>query len=278
MLTDPAFYLVSVPAVLLYGIAKGGFGGAVAILAVPLMALVMAPAQAAAILLPILVVMDFVVIYSYRGHFDARALRLLLPGALLGISAGFLLADHMNDDFMRVLVGAVALAFGLQALLGWLSRVGREHHAPAAGFFGALAGFTSFSIHAGGPPLTMYLLPKQLPPMVYAGTAGLFFWVVNLAKLPPYYALGQFTGDTLIYSAALVPIAPLGVLVGRQLVRISNPRLYYRVIALFLVIVGIKLLADGYSGLTGAAEEATAAVARPATVAAADACLYSGAG
>ncbi len=277
MLTDPAFYLVSIPAVLLYGIAKGGFGGAVAILAVPLMALVMAPAQAAAIMLPILVVMDFVVIYSYRGHFDARALRLLLPGALLGVGAGFLLADRMNDDLMRVLVGAVALVFGLQALLGWLSRVGREHHGAAAGFFGALAGFTSFSIHAGGPPLTMYLLPKQLPPMVYAGTAGLFFWVVNLAKLPPYYALGQFTSDNLLYSAALVPIAPLGVLIGRQLVRISHPRFYYRVIALFLVVVGVKLLADGYSGLRNAPERVPVVTTGAATVAAADACLYSGA-
>ena len=249
MLTDPAFYLVSIPAVLLYGIAKGGFGGAVAILAVPLMALVMAPTQAAAILLPILVVMDFVVIYSYRGHFDGRALRLLLPGALAGVLGGYLLADAMDEDLMRLLVGAVALAFGVQALLGWLSHVGRRHHRWGATFFGALAGFTSFSIHAGGPPLTMYLLPKQLPPMVFAGTAGLFFWVVNLVKLPPYFALGQFTTANLLYSAALVPLAPVGVLIGRRLVRLSNPRVYYRIIAAFLVLVGIKLLRDGYAGL-----------------------------
>lgn len=252
MLSDPAFYLVSVPAVLLYGVAKGGFGGAVAILAVPLMTLMMAPAQAAAILLPILVVMDFVVVYSYRGHFDGRALRLLLPGALAGVLGGFLLADRMNDDLMRLLVGTVALLFGIQALLGWLSKVGRTHNPLAASAFGTLAGFTSFSIHAGGPPLTMYLLPKQLPPMVYAGTAGLFFWVVNLAKLPPYYALGQFTPDNLVYSAVLVPLAPVGVLLGRRLVRLSHPRVYYRIIAVFLIIVGIKLLFDGYTGYVAA--------------------------
>ena len=152
---------------------------------------------------------------------------------------------------MRLLVGSVATLFGLQALLGWLSRVGREHNALGAGFFGTLAGFTSFSIHAGGPPLTMYLLPKQLAPVVYAGTAGLFFWVVNLAKLPPYYLLGQFDSDNLLYSLALVPFAPLGVLLGRKLVRLSNPRFYYRVISLFLIIVGIKLIADGIAGVGG---------------------------
>ncbi len=249
MLTDPSFYLVSIPAVLLYGVAKGGFGGAIAILAVPLMALMMPPAQAAAILLPILVVMDFVVIYSYRGQYDGHALRLLLPGALVGVLLGFLLADAMNESVMRLLVGVVATLFGIQALLGWLSRVGREHHTVAASFFGTLAGFTSFSIHAGGPPLTMYLLPKHLPPVVYAGTAGLFFWVVNLAKLPPYYLLGQFDSDNLLYSLALVPFAPLGVLLGRKLVRLSNPRFYYRVISLFLIVVGIKLITDGLAGV-----------------------------
>ena len=246
------FYAVSIPAVLLYGIAKGGFGGAVAILAVPLMTLVMPPAQAAAIMLPILVVMDFVVIYSFRGHFDRRALQLLLPGAMVGVLGGYLLADAMDDNVMRMLVGVVALAFGAQSLSGWLSHVGREHHATSAGFFGALAGFTSFSIHAGGPPLTMYLLPKRLPPMVYAGTAGLFFWVVNLAKLPPYFALGQFTADNLRYAVVLVPLAPVGVLIGRRLVKLSNPRFYYRLIALFLVIVGAKLCWDGYTGLMAA--------------------------
>ncbi|MFK8041303.1 sulfite exporter TauE/SafE family protein [Congregibacter sp.] len=246
---DPMFYTVSIPAVLLYGVAKGGFGGAVAILAVPLMALVMPPAQAAAILLPILVVMDMVVIYSYRGQFDSRALRLLIPGALLGLLAGYLLADSVNDAMMRLLVGFVALVFGLQTLIGWLSSLGKEHNRWSATLIGALSGFTSFSIHAGGPPFAMYLLPKKLPPLIYAGSAGLFFTVVNIVKLPAYYALAQFTRENLVNSLVLVPIAPLGVLLGRKLVQISNPKVYYKVISFFLVIVGIKLILDGYGAL-----------------------------
>ncbi|WP_439102625.1 sulfite exporter TauE/SafE family protein [Congregibacter sp.] len=245
---DPLFVLVGVPAAMLYGVAKGGFGGAVAILAVPLMALVMPPSQAAAILLPVLVVMDMVVVYSYRGQFDRLALRLLIPGALLGLLAGYLLADAVNDAMMRLLVGVVALAFGLQSLLGWLSSLGKEHNRTAATLIGALSGFTSFSIHAGGPPFAMYLLPKRLPPLIYAGTGGLFFALVNLIKLPAYYALGQFGTDNLWYSLALVPVAPVGVLLGRKLVQMSNPEVYYRIISAFLVVVGIKLIFDGYQG------------------------------
>ncbi|MFT7289139.1 MAG: putative membrane protein YfcA [Halieaceae bacterium] len=249
MLSDPYFYLLGIPAVLLYGMAKGGFGGAIAILAVPLMSLRMSPAQAAAILLPILVVMDLVVVYSYRGQRDLIALRLLLPGALLGVGLGYVFAGAVNDSVMRLLVGLIALVFGLQSLLGRLSSSGTQHRRGVAAFFGTLAGFVSFSIHAGGPPLTMYLLPKGLKPQVFVGTAGIFFLVVNLLKLPPYYALGQFSVDNLLYSLALVPFAPLGVLLGRALVRRSNPRVYYRLISFFLVLVGGKLFWDGCAGL-----------------------------
>ena len=247
MLGDPYFYLVSVPAVLLYGIAKGGFGGAVAVLSVPLMALVMSPTQAAAILLPILVVMDALVVHTYWGKFDRRALQLLLPGALLGILIGYFAADAMSDDYMRILIGVLSLAFGLQNLLGLTSRSSPEHKPAAAGLFGTLAGFTSFSIHAGGPPFTMYLMPKRLDPLLFAGTAGVFFAVVNAVKLLPYTMLGQFDRANLLYSLLLVPLAPLGVRLGHYLVKRSDTSFYYRVISFFLLVVGIKLL---YEGLT----------------------------
>ncbi len=248
MLTDPFFYLVSIPAVLLYGIAKGGFGGSVAVLAVPLMALVMSPTQAAAILLPILVVMDVLVVKTYWGVFDRRALVLLLPGAIVGILVGYFLADSMNDNYMRILVGVLSLVFGAQSLLQLQSRASAEHNAVSGSLFGVLAGFTSFSIHAGGPPFAMYLMSKKLQPLLYAGTAGLFFAVVNAVKIIPYAMLGQFNTDNLLYALVLVPLAPLGVSIGHYLVKRSDPTLYYRIISFFLLVVGAKLLWDGLFG------------------------------
>lgn len=249
MLTDTWFYLASVPAVLLYGIAKGGFGGAIAIISVPIMALVMPPTQAAAILLPILVVMDMLVVRTYWGVYDRGALLVLLPGAVVGIGIGYLSAEAMNEHYMRMLIGALSLAFGLQNLFGLKGLSSKDHHAVSGSLFGALAGFTSFSIHAGGPPLTMYLMPKQLAPLLFAGTAGIFFAVVNIVKLVPYYALGQFSADNLIYSLVLVPLAPLGVKFGHFLVKRSSPAFYYQVVSVCLVAIGAKLLWDGASAL-----------------------------
>lgn len=249
MLTDPWFYLASVPAVLIFGIVKGGFGGAIAIISVPIMALVMPPTQAAAILLPILVVMDALVVKAYWGIFDRRALYLLLPGALVGIGIGYFTADVMNEHYMRILIGVLSVVFGVQSLLGLQTRASKAHHPVTGSVYGVLAGFTSFSIHAGGPPFTLYLMPKQLSPILFAGTAGIFFAVVNTAKLVPYYALGQFTSDNLLYSLVLVPLAPLGVKIGHYLVQRSTPSFYYSVISFTLLLVGAKLLWDGVSGL-----------------------------
>jgi len=249
LLTDPWFYLVSIPAVLLYGISKGGFGGAISIVSVPMMALLMPPTQAAAILLPILVVMDALVVKAYWGVFDRRALYLLLPGALLGIGIGYVSAEAMNEHYMRILIGVLAVVFGVQSLLGLKTFASKEHHPVSGTLFGALAGFTSFSIHAGGPPFTMYLMPKQLSPLLFAGTAGIFFAVVNVVKLVPYYALDQFTADNLLYSLVLVPLAPLGVKLGHFLVRRSTPSFYYSVTSFCLVLIGAKLLWDGVAAL-----------------------------
>ncbi len=241
--------MVSIPAVLLYGIAKGGFGGPIAVISVPAMALVMPPTQAAAILLPILVVMDALVVKTYWGVFDRRALWVLLPGALVGVGIGYLSAEAMNEHYMRILIGLLSLLFGMQSLSGFKSFAGSEHHPVSGGLFGVLSGFTSFSIHAGGPPFTMYLMPKQLAPLLFAGTAGIFFAVVNVVKLVPFYALGQFTADNLLYSLVLVPLAPLGVKLGHFLVRRSTASFYYSVTSCCLMLLGTKLLWDGVAAL-----------------------------
>ncbi len=249
MLTDPLFYLCSVPAVLMYGIAKGGFGGPVSVLAVPLMALIMSPTLAAAILLPILVVMDALVVKTYWGVYDRSALKVLLPGAMVGVGLGYASAEFLNESYMRLMIGVISLAFGLQSFFRLSRQASASHNVGTASVFGALAGFTSFSIHAGGPPFSMYLMPRGLTPLLYAGTAGIFFAVVNLVKLVPYWALDQLPLENLTMSLVLMPLAPIGVAIGHRLVKRSKADFYYRVISVFLVLLGVVLVYRGLRGL-----------------------------
>ncbi len=250
MITDPWFYAVAVPAVLLFGISKGGFGGGLGVVAVPLMALVISPVQAAAILLPILCVMDLVALWKFRGKWIWPELHILLPASLIGIAVGTLLFGYMSASLVRLIVGIVAISFTSHYWINKNRSSSAEHpYFPRSyGVLGgAVAGFTSFVAHSGGPPISMYLLRRPLNRTDFAATAILFFAVVNYAKLLPYAWLGQLDTANLATSAALVALAPIGVLTGAWLHRRVSDRVFFGFVYVLLFLVGIKLVYDGLS-------------------------------
>lgn len=251
MITDPWFYAAAIPAVLLFGISKGGFGGGLGTAAVPLMALVISPVQAAAILLPILCVMDLVALWKFRGKWIWPELRVLLPASLIGILVGTLLFGYMSPAVVRLIVGVVAISFTLHF---WINRQ-RSKSKELAEFprsygilGGAVAGFTSFVAHSGGPPISMYLLRRPLDRTDFAATSIVFFAVVNYVKLIPYTWLGQFDTDNLAASAALVILAPIGVLTGAWLHSRVSDRFFFALVYVLLFVVGLKLIYDGIGG------------------------------
>ena len=229
---------------LIVGIAKGGLGGGIAVVGVPLMAMFVSPAQAAAVLLPILMVMDAFAIRAYWGRWDPHNLQILLPAALVGTALGTLTFEYLSADGLRVLVAVVALVYSLQYFLPGRDRGGRLPRALAGFCWGTLSGFTSFSVHAGGPPLQAYLLPQQMNRTTFQATSVVFFFVVNWSKVGPYAWLGQWNTDNLLTSAVLLPLAPLGIWIGRRLHQQINDQVFFRVVHVSLFIIGVKLLYD----------------------------------
>jgi uncharacterized membrane protein YfcA len=162
MISDPWFYLAAVPAVLLAGISKGGFGAGLGMLAVPVMALVLPPVQVAAIMLPILCLMDLVGIWAYWRKWEPKVLARLALAAVVGIAFGALTFHLMQPWMIRLLIGVIALGFTANYLQKRLRRRQTSGFPPrrASGWlWGAVSGFTSFTAHAGGPPVNVYLLP-----------------------------------------------------------------------------------------------------------------------
>lgn len=248
MIVDPWFYAVAIPAVLLFGISKGGFGGGLGAAAVPLMALTVSPVQAAAILLPILCVMDLVALWKFRGKWILPELKILLPASVLGIVVGTLLFEYMSAALIKLIVGIVAITFTLHFWIGkWRPlQANTDYYPRAYGIVGgSIAGFTSFVAHSGGPPISMYLLRRPLDRMDFAATAVAFFAVVNYVKLIPYAWLGQLSTDNLATSAALVVLAPIGVLFGTWLHARISDRSFFWLVYVLLFGVGVKLVFDG---------------------------------
>lgn len=251
MITDPLFYLCAIPAVLLYGIAKGGFGGNIAILSVPLMTLVMPPQQAAAILLPILCTMDLVALRTFRGRWSKPNLRIIIPAALLGTVLAWLSFHWMTDAHIQLMIGIIAVSFTLNI---WLRRGEPPTRGVSrwrGGLWGTIAGFTSFSIHAGGPPINVYLLPQKLDKTLLMGTIAVFFAVVNFAKIPFYIQLGQFESSNLLTALVLLPLAPIGIRLGFWMLQRTNQELIYQLCYIFLFFTGCKLLYDAARAMLG---------------------------
>jgi uncharacterized protein len=246
---EPTALAAGLVAVLLVGISKGGLGGAFALMGVPVLSLVMPPVQAAALLLPVLLVMDAVGLWAWRGVFHRGTLVAMLPAAMLGIGVGWLTAAVTSEALVRLIVGMVALGFVARTV--WPKRSGAVHQPSRASawFWGAVAGFTSFVAHAGGPPYQVHTLPLRLDPRVYTGTAVVFFAVVNVVKVVPYAALGQFDGRTLVSAALLLPIAIVAVLLGAALVRRMRPDVFYPFMIAMVALVGVRLVIDGVQGL-----------------------------
>lgn len=251
MITDPVFFALAIPAVILLGFAKGGFAG-LGLLAVPLMALTISPVQALAIVLPILLVQDAVGVWSYRHSWDPLNLKRLLPGAAIGIVLGFALAAYVPEEAIALTIGLISVVFAVRRLL--LERGGKVPAATLAGvaggwLWGGISGFTSMVAHAGGPPFQVYILPQRLHREIMVGTGAVFFAILNVLKLLPFMLLGQFSPENLATSAVLFPLAVAATFAGVWLVRRVESARFYTFIYILLIFVGGRLIWQALSGL-----------------------------
>ncbi|UJW87386.1 sulfite exporter TauE/SafE family protein [Devosia sp. SL43] len=251
---DPYFVTVAVIAVLIVGLSKAGLLGSLGMVAVPLLSLVMPARDAAGMMLPVLLAMDAIAVWTYRKDVDWRIIRIMLPGAAVGTLLGWLLWSVVSDDGVLLFVGVVTLLFILDALLPLRKKLEGLRPSRAWGnFWGGLSGFTSFISHTGGPPFQIYVLPQRLSPALYAGTSAVFFAIVNTAKLVPYFFLGQLSLHSLQLSATLVPVGIAGVLIGVWLVRRISMVWFYRIAYWLVFLLALYIIWKSTTGLLAGA-------------------------
>jgi uncharacterized protein len=243
---DPVFILAAVVGVTALGLSKGGLAG-VGQIATPLLALFMPPLEAAAILLPIMMLQDAMALWVYRKDWDALNLKVMLPGAVLGMVIAWILAAHISEAMVRVTVGVISIVFVLHA---WLAR---PRPAPDLAppskvrgvFWGAVSGFTSTLCQAGGPPYQVHVLPQRMPKMTFVGTSAIYFAAVNAMKVIPYFALGQFSTGGLGISLALVPVAVASNFLGFWVVRRMSAELFFKLAYILVFLISLELVRGG---------------------------------
>ena len=241
------FYAFAIPAVLFAGMSKGGFGSGAAFAAAPFLALILEPAAAVGLMLPLLMLMDVGSMKPYWRKWDWPASKVLIFGAIPRIFLGTLLLGMTDPDVFRLLIGLIAIgfvAFQIARALGVLQLGQAEMPLWLGTVWGAVAGFTSFISHAGGPPAAVFLLSRNLTKTSFQATTVLAFWAINLMKLGPYLMVGIITTDMFWGWVTLAPVAFLGVWLGVVAHRLVSERLYFTLTYIFLTITGAKLIWD----------------------------------
>jgi uncharacterized membrane protein YfcA len=247
---EPLFWLFAAIAVICTGLAKGGFSG-IGMAATPFLALVVPPLQAAAIMLPILILQDAISVWAFRREWDRWNLKVLLIGAIAGICVAWVLAAYVSDALVKLLIGIITFVFVLNQWLGLVRRAADSIRPSAASgvFWGVLSGFTSTLAHAGAPPMKVHLLPQQLPKMVFLGTVTIYFAAVNSIKVVPFFFLGEFTPRVLAISLVLMPLAIGANLAGIWVVKRIPEHLFYRIAYILKFLVSLELMRSGAAAI-----------------------------
>mgnify|MGYP001215213745 CR=1 FL=1 len=248
------FWMICFASVITVAISKSGFGGALGSLSMPIMLFVLPPKFALGVLLPIFLITDVWVVYIWRKHVHWRFVTIMCAFGLAGQMAGWLLFDFFSEEMLQAAVGTI----GILTAVNYFWRLVRPRPElaedtarrllarlwPRAAGWCGLSGLASFVTLAGGIPAQVFLLPHRLARQVFVGTMSIYFFVINLFKLPFYGDLGLITSDTLILSASLLPCILVGVYVGKWLNEVVSDRLFYHVTYSILLVMGLKLISD----------------------------------
>ena len=247
MWPDPWVMAVAVPAVIFAGVSKGGFGSGAAFAAAPILALAIDPRMAVGLLLPLLMLIDVFTLKSFWKQWHGPSALALALGSLPGIALAIWLFQVADADTFRLLIGAIAILFVVYQLArsrGWLTLPDRPYNPVTGGVAGAVAGFTSFISHAGGPPVAVFLLAQGMGKTMYQATSVIVFWAINLFKFVPYAALGIVTRETVGLDLWLAPAAIFGAWLGVKAHHVVPERPFFALTYVLLLLTGTKLIWD----------------------------------
>ena len=242
---DLSIFFFAAFGVAVFGIGKGGFAGPISMLAVPVMSFVMNPIQAAGILLPLLVLMDVMAMYIYWKKWRVDIIKIIIPASIIGIIIGSLTFQYTSENQIRLVVGIISILFVIISLIQ-KNNLALKPTKIKGIFWSSTAGYTSFLIHAGAPPMNFYMLPLKLDKTIYIGTTTFAYFIINSVKLIPYYFLDLLTPSNLKISIALIPVAIVSVLIGYFLQKKVSQEMFYNIIYFLLFFSGVKLIFDSF--------------------------------
>ena len=238
----PGFSWLAVVTAILVGVAKTGVSG-MAILVVPLIAMVFPAKESVGALLPMLITGDILAVVYYRQHAQWGQLLKLVPGVAAGMLAGAMFLARLDNDSMRIFLGVfVLLLLFLELIARYLKLSEFKKLHSFAFLIGIMAGFGTTVGNSAGPIMGIYLIMMGLDKKQLMGTGAWFFLIVNTSKVPIFIYQDMIVGSTLHFFVYMLPFIILGTYGGRRLLTVLSQKLFDFLVLIFAGLSSLWLL------------------------------------
>jgi uncharacterized membrane protein YfcA len=250
---DSSTWFLFIIVAILIGFAKTGVA-TVGIVAVTLLTIRLDAKEAIGLLLPMLLFGDVIAVIYYRRSVVWKHLIALIPWVLLGIVAGYLFLDAVDNAFLQIAIGSLIVSLvGIQwafdrLLRNWTDRLPNTVWFHAG--MGALSGFATTIGNVSGVVMSIYLFSKRLPKDIFVGTGAWFYLTVNLIKLPFYTHLQLIHPPSLAVNALLIPCIVIGAILGVKTLPLIPQNLFKRIILAIGVVGAVHLIWKGFQHAT----------------------------
>jgi uncharacterized membrane protein YfcA len=218
---DGWILLLALFGALCIGLSKSGLAGT-ATLNVVIMAKIFDAKPSVGIVLPMLIVADFLGFLLNRKGGSWRQIVPMVPAAVIGVLLGWILLDRVDNGSARIVIGVLILALlGFNVLLHHrrAELLALTRHRTFTWGMGGIAGVSTMLANAAGPVMTVYLLAQRLEKKEHLGVFCRFFLFINLFKLPFSGSLGLVTGKSLMTNLVLLPGVVAGIFLGWLILR-----------------------------------------------------------
>lgn len=243
---DLQYFLTTFAIILGASFIQGATAFGFALVAVPLLLLLMPATDAVALSLALGSLLNLFMVRVERSRIAWREIGWLMPAAAAGAVAGMFLLKSLDGPLFKAFIALTFLVMALLMLTGssWKAGPGQSLRQSVGFLSGLLNGATSM----GGPPVVLYLTGRGLTKERLRGTLAMFFLMGNIAALAAFAAAGLFDADlayaTLILAMAVIP----GSLAGRALTSRLHPGSFRRLVlasmaTLAIMEIGLNLAA-----------------------------------
>jgi uncharacterized protein len=237
---DPAEIALVAAAVLLSAVIQSTSGFGFALLAVPLMSIVVSTEQAVVVVAVVSLVASAGQAIGHRAHGDRPVIGRMLAGAVVGAPIGLAVFSVLTGRQLRFALAAIIFTFLALTIRGFsLRKAGRTVDLGA----GVVAGVLNTSLSTNGPPIVMALHARGLPPEPFRATVAAVFAGSSVIAVGLFAATGRYDRDALVLIAASLPALGVGYAIGVRQRRRFDLAGFRRLVLGLLTVTGVVTLA-----------------------------------